>query len=114
MPAVGATFHENGAYYVYAEARREFRLSNRWLFIPSLAAGILKEGQRLDLGHDLEFRSGLELARRFDNEWRVGLALFHLSNGGISDDNPRTEVLAKTLSIPLRKGGHEARRISGQ
>lgn len=103
VPAFGATFHENDAYYVYVELRREFALGDRWLFTPSLAAGGLKEGKELDLGHDLEFRSGVELARRFDNDWRLGMALFHLSNGGIGDDNPGTEVLAMTLSIPVGK-----------
>lgn len=114
VSSVGATFLENGAHYLYMEVRREYRLSGRWLLIPSLAAGVLEEGKRLDLGHDLEFRTGLELARRFDNEWRVGLALFHLSNGGIGDDNPGTEVLAMTLSIPLWLGSRGAEDAGGR
>jgi hypothetical protein len=47
-------------------------------------------------------RSGIEVAYRFYERSRVGLALFHLSNGGLADKNPGTEVLALSLSVPLQ------------
>lgn len=101
LPAVGATVHDNGAYFVYSELRRDFRLGKRWLLVPSVGMGLFEVGKKLDLGHTVEFRSGLELGYRLDNHWRVGLAMFHLSNGGIGDRNPGTEALVFSISIPL-------------
>lgn len=104
-PAVGATVHDNGAYFVYSELRRDFWLGTRWLLVPSIGMGLFEDGKKLDLGHTVEFRSGLELGYRFDNHWRVGLAMFHLSNGGIGDRNPGTEALVVSISIPLSQRG---------
>ena len=100
VPAVGATVHDNGAYYIYAELRREFWVGDRWLVSPSFGMGLFEDGKKFDLGHTVEFRSGLELGRRLDNGWRLGVALFHLSNGGIGDRNPGTEALVMSLAIP--------------
>jgi lipid A 3-O-deacylase len=110
VPAVGATVHDNGAYFVYAEVRREFWLGEAWLLTPSFGMGLFEDGKEFDLGHTVEFRSGLELGHRLDNGWRLGVALFHLSNGGIGDRNPGTEVLTITLSIPVAKGRHRESR----
>lgn len=104
LPAVGATVHDNGAYFVYSELRREFWLGRSWLLVPSFGVGLFEDGKMLDLGHTVEFRSGLEVGRRLENGWRVGAALFHLSNGGIGDRNPGTEALVFSISIPLGRG----------
>ena len=55
----------------------------------------------LDLGHALEFRSQFEIAYRFDNRSRLGLAISHYSNAGIGDENPGTETLSLNYSVPL-------------
>lgn len=104
LPAVGATVHDNGAYFVYSELRREFWLGGSWLLVPSFGLGFFEDGKKLDLGHTVEFRSGLEVGHRLENGWRVGVALFHLSNGGIGDRNPGTEALVFSISIPLSQG----------
>lgn len=99
-PSVGALAADDDTVYVCAELRRDFAISPRWLVIPSFGAGWFNnEGK--DLGHDLEFRSGLEIAFRFENNYRVGLALFHLSNSSLSDINPGTECLVLSVSIPM-------------
>lgn len=104
LPAVGATVHDNGAYFVYSEIRREFWMGGTWLLVPSFGVGLFEEGTNLDLGHTVEFRSGLEVGRLLENGWRVGVALFHLSNGGIGDRNPGTEALVFSISIPVSQG----------
>ena len=104
LPAVGATVHDNGAYFVYSELRREFRLGGSWLLVPSFGVGFFEDGKKLDLGHTVEFRSGLEVGHRLENGWRVGVALLHLSNGGIGDRNPGTEAIVFSISIPLSQG----------
>lgn len=104
VPAIGVSATESGASYAYTDVRLDLWLSNRWLMIPSFGLGWFQESDELPLGHDLQFRSGLEIAYRFENDFRVGVALFHLSNGGISDQNPGTESLVFSLCVPLRRG----------
>jgi lipid A 3-O-deacylase len=101
IPAIGETGSTNGARFIYIDLRHELWLNEHWVLIPSFGPGFFDNGRDLDLGQKLEFRSGLELAYRFYREFRAGLALFHLSNGGLSERNPGTEALALSLCIPL-------------
>ncbi len=103
IPAVGYAFAANGAQFVYADLRHDFWMTDRWLLIPSFGLGSFDNGDSIDLGQRLEFRSGLELAYRFHGQYRVGAAFFHLSNGGLSERNPGTEALVMSLCIPLDK-----------
>lgn len=102
IPAVGVALAQNDAYFVYTDLRKDLWLGQRWVLIPSFGVGLFDDGKDVDLGHTVEFRSGLELAYRFKEQWRVGLALFHLSNGGLADKNPGTEALVLSLCIPLQ------------
>lgn len=102
IPAIGAAVAQNDAFFVYADLRHDFWLGDRWVVIPSFGLGLFNDGDQVELGQTLEFRSGVELAYRFHEQWRVGLALFHLSNGGLSDENPGTEALVLSLCIPLQ------------
>ena len=100
IPAFGFTRADNGANFLYADLRHDFWLSDNWLVIPSFGLGSFKDSDEINLGNDLEFRTGIELAYKFYRQYRIGLALFHLSNGGLSDRNPGTEALVVSLSIP--------------
>jgi len=101
IPAVGAAFSNNGAGFVYTDLRHDFYLSRRWILIPSFGVGIFNDSSEIELGNNLEFRSGIELAYQFRNKVRAGIALFHLSNGGISSENPGTEALVVSICIPI-------------
>jgi hypothetical protein len=101
VPAVGFGFARNGAKFVYLELKKDFLLGSRWYLTPSFGVGAFDASRVLDLGQTLEFRSGLEGGYRFANHYRLGLAIYHLSNGGLADENPGTEVLALSLSVPL-------------
>jgi hypothetical protein len=103
IPAVGLAVSESGASFVYTDLRHDFWLSDRWALIPSFGVGVFDDGENIHLGNEIEFRSGLEAAYRFHGDYRVGLAFFHLSNGGLSEQNPGTEVLVVSLCIPLRR-----------
>lgn len=100
-PGAGLSVAANGAFFLYAELRRAFALGDDWAITPSFGAGYFHGEDDLDLGHELEFQSGIEVSRRFDRGYRVGLAFYHLSNASLSDENPGTEVLALTLTLPL-------------
>ena len=74
----------------------------RLVVTPNFAPSLYWKGTSgKDLGHPLEFRSGLEIAYRFDDRSRLGLAVHHLSNASISDDNPGTELLTLYYSLPM-------------
>ncbi len=107
IPALGAAGAANGARFVYADLRYDLWLSDSWLLIPSFGPGLFDNGRDLDLGQKLEFRSGLEIAWRFYRHYRIGLAVFHLSNGGLSERNPGTEALVLSLCIPVATGSGE-------
>ena len=101
IPAIGVASANNGASFAYADLRHDFYLNDRWLLIPSFGAGMFKDSREIELGNNLEFRSGLEVAYQFGNKIRAGIAIFHLSNGGISSQNPGTEALVFSVCIPV-------------
>jgi lipid A 3-O-deacylase len=59
----------------------------------------------LDLGHTVEFRSQAEIAYRFDDRSRLGLAISHYSNASLGSSNPGTETLSLYYSIPFSNIG---------
>ncbi len=87
--------------YASAGVLINLQLGGRWLLTPSFGAGYYTSGDGLDLGHELEFRSGIECTYRFNNGSRLGCAFAHLSNGGIVDRNPGTELLLLMYGFPL-------------
>ena len=55
----------------------------------------------------LEFRTSAELAYRFDNNNRIGVAITHLSNANIYNQNPGTETITLNYSVPMDFSGDE-------
>lgn len=100
-PSAGYTWSDNDAHYGYVAVRRDFNPAGRWLLTPSFGAGLFTDSDQLRLGHELEFRTSLAIAYRFDNRYRLGAAVFHLSNGGISEINPGTESAVLFFSRSL-------------
>ena len=103
IPAIGAATSSNGAKFIYSDLRHDFYLNDRWILIPSFGVGSFDDSEEIQLGNELEFRSGIEIAYQFRNKVRAGVALFHLSNGGISSQNPGTESLVFSVCIPIKK-----------
>jgi hypothetical protein len=102
VPAVGFAFVDNDATYAYAELKRDFWLANGVVVTPSFGLGRFDPSLDFHLGQALEFRSGLEVAYELRDGYRVGIALFHLSNGGLAEENPGSEVLVASFSLPVR------------
>ena len=100
-PFVGAMATTDAATYGYAGVGVDIFFGNRWVLTPNFAAGIYGNGDGKDLGHAVEFRSGLELAYRFDNFSRLGISFTHISNAGIGERNPGVESLVLTYSVPF-------------
>ena len=99
-PGIGASIDGDRSNFIYADLRREFWLESDWVVSLSFGAGRFRTGEVLRLGGDLEFQSAISLARRLRNGLRVGTSVQHLSNGGLYDENPGTEVVLLQISKP--------------
>ena len=100
-PFGGVMATTDTALYGYAGFLFDFKLSDRVVVTPNIAVGLYTDGDGKDLGSAIEFRSGVELAYRFDSRARLGVAVHHISNASISSDNPGTETLTLVYSMPL-------------
>lgn len=103
QPMAGAMAQTDGATNIYAGISLDIFLGNRFVARPSFAPGLYFKGGGHDLGHVIEFRSGIELAYRFDDRSRLGLEIYHLSNAHIGDKNPGEESIVLVYSIPASK-----------
>lgn len=68
----------------------------------SVMPGFYAQGDGPDLGHELEFRSGIELGFEARNGWRYGVIYDHRSNAELSSVNPGMETLQVRVTVPLR------------
>jgi hypothetical protein len=101
-PMIGLLGNSKGGIYGYGGVNLDIYLGTRWVVMPSFAIGGYRRGSAKDLGSVIELRSGIEIAYRFANRARLGVAVSHISNAGISDNNPGTESILLSFSIPLR------------
>jgi lipid A 3-O-deacylase len=101
-PTIGASITTDGSVYGYGGFNWDIEVvPNQFFLIPNFMAGLYAEGDGKDLGHTIEFRSGVEFAYQMPNAHRVGLAFNHISNAGIGNKNPGAETLMLTYSLPM-------------
>jgi hypothetical protein len=101
-PFAAVAYTSTSQGFVGAGILIDYYLDQHFVITPSLAPHYYwGENSDLDLGHDIEFRSQLELAYRFDNRSRLGLAISHYSNAGLGDKNPGTETASVYFSLPF-------------
>ncbi len=107
MAAVAAT--SDGSVFLGAGILADIVLGSRFVLTGSVLANYYVQGSSdLDLGYPLEFRSQAEIAYRFDDRSRLGIALSHYSNAGIGDTNPGTETVSLYYSVPLGPASGDA------
>lgn len=102
-PFLGGSVNTDGGFYGYAGLGMDIYFGRSIVLTPSAAFVAYEKGESKDLGGFFNFRTGAEIAWRFDDWSRLGVAFHHISNAGIYDANPGTELLVLTYSIPLRK-----------
>lgn len=102
VPVVGVEFTSDAAFYGYGGFLFDIPLGTNGYLAPNAAVGFYEEGDGRDLGHAIEFRTGVEVGWRFDSGPAVGLAFHHLSNAGLDDDNPGVETLTLNVTLPLQ------------
>lgn len=103
-PLLGLMATARGSAYVYAGLNFDILFFDHLLIAPGFAAGYYARGGGKNLGYPLEFRSGIELGWLFDNEYRLGVHFYHLSNASLGHKNPGEESLLLFYDIPLCKG----------
>jgi hypothetical protein len=103
-PFGGLMGTSDGAGYAYAGLGVDIYFGRRLVLTGNTAFGAYHHGDGKDLGHWIEFRSGLELAYRFDDRSRLGVGFHHISNANIGDKNPGTEILGLFYAFPLHRG----------
>ncbi len=102
-PFVGLMATAEGGTYGYGGVGFDIFFDDRWVLTPNFAVGLYGNGDGKDLGHAVEFRSGVELSYRFDDRSRLGLTFHHISNAGLDEQNPGTESVLLVYSIPFDK-----------
>ena len=100
-PMFGALINTDHGFHFYAGIRIDLYLTDKIVVTPSFAPGLYERGDGKELGHIIEFRSGLDLAYRRKNGARIGVEVHHLSNASLDENNPGTETFLFTYSIPL-------------
>ena len=66
-PIVGGLINTDHGFYGYLGVRIDLYLTNNIVIAPSFAPGLYEKGDGKDLGHIIEFRSGLDLSYRRNN-----------------------------------------------
>ena len=100
-PMIGGLINTDHGFHIYSGIRMDLYLTNKIIITPSFAPGLYERGDGKDLGHVIEFRSGLDLAYRRKNGARIAVEVHHLSNASLDENNPGTETFLFTYSIPL-------------
>jgi hypothetical protein len=101
VPAFGAMVNSDSSYYAYGSFRFEVPAGEDWVVTPQLGYGLYQRNGGFNLGGPVEFRSGLEVARRLGERARLGLLYYHVSNAGIYTHNPGSESLVVTFAWGL-------------
>ena len=100
-PLLGLMGSSDGAIYGYSGMAYDIFFNSNLFFTPSFSLGAYADGDGKNLGSTIEFRSAVELSYRFKDHSRIGVMFYHLSNAGIRDKNPGTEILSFGYTIPF-------------
>ena len=100
-PFVGVSGTSDGAFYAYGGFGFDVNFGPNWVLTPTGAAGYFTRGQGTKLGSWWEFRTGAEFAYRFADNSRLGIAVNHTSNAGLTKRNPGEQSAVLVYSVPM-------------
>ncbi len=100
-PFIGASVTSDGAFYGYGGFGFDINFTPNLVLTPNGAVGYFGHGSGTNLGSVVEFRTGAELAWRFADQSRIGVAINHTSNAGIGKSNPGEQSVVLMYSIPM-------------
>ena len=100
-PLVGGQVSTRGQLYGFGGFGFDIVLYRHYVITESEAVGLFDGGTARPLGSIIEFRSQLEAGYRFDNNIRLTAEISHLSNAGITKQNPGEEIIGGYVHVPL-------------
>jgi len=100
-PFIGASGTSDGAFFGYGGFGIDIDFGPNVVLTPNAAAGYFARGSGTNLGSWWEFRTGAELAWRFADQSRIGIAVTHTSNAGLTRLNPGEQSVVLTYSMPV-------------
>lgn len=101
-PFLGAEATTDAALYGLGGLYGDIPLAPQWYLTPSVGAGLYLDGSGKDLGSAFEIRSQVEVGYEFSGENRVSVGLSNISNAGVGDHNPGTQVLNVYYHMPIQ------------
>jgi hypothetical protein len=101
-PWVGGEVTTRGSFWAGGGVLLDIGIG-RFALVPQLGVGGYEAGNGKDLGSALQFRTGVELAYKFEDGSRVALGISHMSDAGITRRNPGTEAIYVNYQVPLTK-----------
>jgi len=104
LPSAGLMRTSTGSHYIFGSITKANYFTPRLFLNISFGGGAYfysDNADEVDLGHVIEFRTAVGLHFEFLNKSRLGLEFFHLSNAGIGESNPGSEVLSLAYSVPV-------------
>lgn len=69
----------------------------------SFTPGLYYSFRNNELGHFLEFNSGIQITYALADNQAVSLSFHHISNGGLAKFNPGAEFILISYTIPLER-----------
>ncbi len=86
-PITGGFLTEKNQVYVYTGAQTEYNLGALSI-TPSFAPGYYNAGDGKDLGHELEFKTEVQMSLNLSESTEFGISYNHISNASFGDKNP--------------------------
>ena len=108
-PMLGAMATVEGGLLGYLGLSLDLPLGRHFALRASFAPAAYEMGNGKELYSVLQFRSGIEAFVRLGRHLRVGVELYHVSNGGITELNPGESSVVLTLAVPLSGASPAAR-----
>lgn len=101
-PHLGFQGTTDGMVYGHAGIHLDLPLGAHLRAVPSGSIGLYNNGgNHKDLVGTMEFRIGGGLAWRFDNDMRVSVVWYHMSNADTANRNPGAEMMFLEVGFPL-------------
>jgi lipid A 3-O-deacylase len=100
-PFIGVSGTSDRAFYGYFGFGVDINFGPDWVLTPNGAAGYFARGGGTNLGSWFEFRTGAEIAYRFTDKSRLGVAVNHTSNAGLTKRNPGAQSVVVMYSVPM-------------
>jgi hypothetical protein len=84
---------------IYSDLKYKIIFQNNWSLFLSSGIGWFDNSGDIDLGHQIEFRTGFEFNYQLHNKQSIGISFYHFSNSKFANKNPGTESILINYKI---------------